>query len=109
MAKRMEEAAAAGEVLRYVGSIDVANKKATVGLGRFPTSHPFAATQYADNIVSFATERYTPRPLVVQGPGAGAAVTAGGVFADILRAASGCLVETRKVRRSFLNLRDITL
>jgi len=89
MAKRMEEAAAAGEVLRYVGSIDVANKKATVGLGRFPTTHPFAATQYADNIVSYATERYTPRPLVVQGPGAGAAVTAGGVFADVLRAGVG--------------------
>lgn len=86
MTARMEKADAAGEVLRYVGSIDVKAKKASVSLSSFPKNHPFAATQYADNIVSFASERYTPRPLVVQGPGAGAAVTAGGVFADVLRA-----------------------
>lgn len=87
MAKRMEEAAAKGEVLRYVGSIDVAGGTAKVGLGSFPKTSPFAATQFADNIVSFSTERYTPRPLVVQGPGAGGPVTAAGVFADVLRAA----------------------
>lgn len=88
MSKRMSEADAKGEVLRYVGKIDMKNKKASVGLLSFPKNHPFAATQYADNIISFNTEWYTPRPLVVQGPGAGAAVTAGGVFADIIRAGS---------------------
>lgn len=86
MAKRMQKASASGNVLRYVGSVDIASGKASVGLMEFPRSHPFAATKWADNIVSFSTERYTPRPLVVQGPGAGAAVTAGGVFADLLRA-----------------------
>lgn len=89
MKKKMDEAEAAGEVLRYVGMVDVKNKKASVGLQRFPKNHPFAATQYADNIISYSTEWYTPRPLVVQGPGAGAAVTAGGVFADLIRAGRG--------------------
>jgi len=88
MAKRMKDANDAGEVLRYVGAIDIPNKKASVGLRSFSKDHPFAATQYADNIVTFSTERYKERPLVVQGAGAGAAVTAGGVFADVLRAAS---------------------
>lgn len=87
MTSRAEAAAARGEVLRYVGSVDVANGTASVGLQSLPLNHPFAATQHADNVIAFATERYTPRPLVVQGPGAGAAVTAAGVFGDILRAA----------------------
>lgn len=87
MAKRMEEASKAGDVLRYVAVVDVPKKKATVGLQRFPKTSAFAGTQFADNIVSFSTERYTPRPLVVQGPGAGGPVTAGGVFGDVLRAA----------------------
>eukprot|EP00747_Dinoflagellata_sp_TGD_P094952 gnl/TRDRNA2_/TRDRNA2_166294_c0_seq1.p1 gnl/TRDRNA2_/TRDRNA2_166294_c0~~gnl/TRDRNA2_/TRDRNA2_166294_c0_seq1.p1 ORF type:complete len:413 (-),score=89.89 gnl/TRDRNA2_/TRDRNA2_166294_c0_seq1:112-1350(-) len=87
MAQKISEAVAKEEVLRYVGSIDVLNGKASVSLRSFPRSHAFAATQHADNVMTFATERYKPRPLVVQGPGAGAAVTAGGIFADILRAA----------------------
>jgi aspartokinase/homoserine dehydrogenase 1 len=41
-----------------------------------------------DNLVRFETRRYTPNPLVVQGPGAGPEVTAGGVFADLLRLAA---------------------
>lgn len=90
MSKRMAEADAKNEVLRYVATIDIKNKKATVGLGSFPKTSPFAATQYADNIVSFSTKWYTPRPLVVQGPGAGGPVTAGGVFADVLKAARRC-------------------
>lgn len=82
MAKKMEEAG--DGVLRYVGTVDVVNKKAYCGLGIYPTTSPFFGTQHADNIVLFDTERYTPRPLVVQGPGAGAAVTAAGVYAQIL-------------------------
>lgn len=77
--------AEAGEnVLRYVGVIDVVNKSARVELRSYPKDHPFAGTQHADNIVTFSTKRYTPRPLVIQGPGAGADVTAAGVFADVL-------------------------
>lgn len=85
----ISEAEKAGEVLRYVGTVDLKAKKASVKLGRFPKTHPFAATQFADNIVAFNTKRYTPRPLVVQGPGAGAAVTAGGIFGDILTVVHG--------------------
>jgi len=88
MATKVKAASENGEVLRYVGVIDLVAKKASVELRPFPKTDPFAGTQFADNIVVFKTARYTPRPLVVQGPGAGAAVTAGGVFADLLRAAA---------------------
>jgi len=83
------EAEAAGEVLRFVGAVDVAAGAASVKLGRYPKDHPFAATQFADNIVAFNTKWYTPRPLVVQGPGAGASVTAAGVFSNIMEVMAG--------------------
>jgi aspartokinase/homoserine dehydrogenase 1 len=44
-----------------------------------------AGLQYADNILIVKSERYHTRPLVIQGPGAGPSVTAGGVFSDLLR------------------------
>jgi aspartokinase/homoserine dehydrogenase 1 len=84
MTKMLDSAEAAGEVLRFVGSIDLKAGKASVKLGRFPKDHPFAGTQFADNIAAFDTKWYNPRPLVVQGPGAGAAVTAAGVFGDVM-------------------------
>jgi len=80
----ISEAEAAGEVLRFVGSVDPGAGAASVKLGRYAKEHPFAATQFADNIVAFDTAWYTPRPLVVQGPGAGAAVTAAGVHGNIV-------------------------
>jgi len=83
MAKRLD--AAAGGVLRYVGTVDVKAKKASVELKAFPADHVFAGTKHADNVVVFNTARYTPQPLVLVGPGAGIPVTAGGVFADLLR------------------------
>jgi len=82
------EAATAGELLRYVGVIDVPAKKCTVELRRYRADHPFGRLQGSDNIVSFHTRRYDTQPLVIQGPGAGAAVTAAGVFADLLRLAA---------------------
>ena len=48
-------------------------------------SHPFCNINLTDNIVQFESNRYSANPLVVQGPGAGPEVTAGGVFSDILR------------------------
>ncbi len=81
------EASAAGEVLRFVGRV-ARDGSATVGLRRYPTTHPFARVQLTDNIVLFRTRRYHENPLVVQGPGAGREVTAAGVFADLLRLAS---------------------
>lgn len=53
---------------------------------RYPVTHPFAtALGGSDNIIMFYTERYGARPLVIQGAGAGAAVTAMGVMSDLLK------------------------
>ena len=72
------------QVLRYVGRIDAAGK-ATVGLTHLEARHAFANIALTDNVVRFATRRYCDNPLIVQGPGAGPEVTAGGVFSDLLR------------------------
>ncbi|CAL5203640.1 unnamed protein product [Lathyrus oleraceus] len=88
ISKRQEEADTAGEVLRYVGVVDVANEKGSVELRRYKKDHPFAQLSGSDNIIAFTTRRYRDQPLIVRGPGAGAQVTAGGVFSDILRLAS---------------------
>jgi aspartokinase/homoserine dehydrogenase 1 len=87
MRARLEEAAAGGQVLRFVGAIDEAGK-ASVSLRPYPASHAFARIEGTDNIVAFRTARYSARPLIVQGPGAGRDVTAAGVFADLLRLSS---------------------
>jgi len=84
MLTRLEAARTRGHVLRYVGSVSV-DGKAEVGLVELPKSHPFANIALTDNIVRFQTARYDQNPLIVQGPGAGPAVTAAGVFADLLR------------------------
>ncbi|XP_073140672.1 bifunctional aspartokinase/homoserine dehydrogenase, chloroplastic-like [Henckelia pumila] len=88
LAKQRQEAEDAGEVLRYVGVVDVVNQKGTVELRRYKKEHPFAQLSGSDNIIAFSTQRYAKQPLIVRGPGAGAEVTAGGVFSDILRLAS---------------------
>ncbi|XP_075520220.1 bifunctional aspartokinase/homoserine dehydrogenase, chloroplastic-like [Primulina tabacum] len=88
LAKQRQEAEDAGEVLRYVGVVDVVNRKGTVELRRYKKEHAFAQLSGSDNIIAFSTQRYAKQPLIVRGPGAGAEVTAGGVFSDILRLAS---------------------
>ncbi|XP_020548244.1 bifunctional aspartokinase/homoserine dehydrogenase, chloroplastic isoform X2 [Sesamum indicum] len=88
LAKQRQEAEASGEVLRYVGVVDVVKQKGTVELRRYKKEHPFAQLSGSDNIIAFSTQRYEKQPLIVRGPGAGAEVTAGGVFSDILRLAS---------------------
>ncbi|MDH3588798.1 MAG: bifunctional aspartate kinase/homoserine dehydrogenase I, partial [Gammaproteobacteria bacterium] len=80
------DAEQAGEVLRYIGRLE-ADGRASVGLESVPRDHAFAHINLTDNIVQFETARYCENPLIVQGPGAGPAVTAGGVFADLLRLA----------------------
>ena len=62
--------------------------KASVGLQHIDPNHDFYHLYGKDNIVLFFTDRYPEQPLVVKGAGAGAEVTASGVFADIIRAAS---------------------
>jgi aspartokinase/homoserine dehydrogenase 1 len=80
------QAQAGGKKLRYVGRLD-ASGEAKVGLEAVDADHPFSNIALTDNIVQFETERYSANPLVIQGPGAGPEVTAGGVFSDLLRLA----------------------
>jgi bifunctional aspartokinase / homoserine dehydrogenase 1 len=84
MAARLVAARNKNQVLRYVGRID-ADGHATVGLMRLDADHAFANIALTDNVVRYATRRYCDNPLIVQGPGAGPEVTAGGVFSDLLR------------------------
>jgi bifunctional aspartokinase / homoserine dehydrogenase 1 len=84
MLKRYQAAKQAGKVLRFVGRI-TAQGEATVGVVELDAKHAFANIALTDNVVRFATARYNNNPLIVQGPGAGPEVTAGGVFADLLR------------------------
>ncbi len=83
----LEDARGRDERLRFVGSVD-RDGRATVRLQSVPASHPLARLHLTDNLVQFQTSRYQPNPLIVQGPGAGPEVTAGGIFADILRLAA---------------------
>lgn len=76
------------KVLSYVGVVDMVNENGMVELRRYKREHPFAQLSGSDNIIAFTTTRYNKQPLIVRGPGAGAEVTAGGVFSDILRLAS---------------------
>ncbi len=62
--------------------------KAKIGLGEFGPEHPFYNIAGSDNIVLFTTERYKAQPLIIQGAGAGAEVTAAGVFAEIIKIAN---------------------
>ena len=84
MAALLAGAKSKHQVLRYVGRIEACGK-ATVGLTHLDAKHAFANIALTDNVVRFATRRYCDNPLIVQGPGAGPEVTAGGVFADLLR------------------------
>ncbi len=87
LADRLAAARARGKVLRYTGRLNAAGE-AAVGLQEFDARHVFANIALTDNVVRFATRRYCNNPLIIQGPGAGPEVTAGGVFADLLRLAA---------------------
>ena len=78
------KAARENKVLRYIGKLE--NGKASISLNMIDNTHPFYSLSGSDNIISFTTERYKYNPLVVKGPGAGAEVTAAGVFADLINA-----------------------
>lgn len=77
-----QEAAKSNKVLRYIGKLE--DGKVSITLQMVDDTHPFYMLSGSDNIISFTTDRYKERPLVVKGPGAGAEVTAAGVFADII-------------------------
>ncbi len=79
----LEEAVAKGEKLRFMATLE--NGKAKVGLNSLPNSHPFSSLSGSDNMILMTTDRYHDRPMIIRGPGAGADVTAAGVFADVIR------------------------
>jgi aspartokinase/homoserine dehydrogenase 1 len=83
VAARVAAARRRGAVLRYVGILE--HGRAQAGLKELPLDHPVASAKGSDNLIAFTTKRYRLTPLVVQGPGAGADVTAMGVFSDILK------------------------
>ena len=90
--KLVEEAMQAGKKLKFVASYHHSPSgdggKASVGLQHIDPQHDFYHLYGKDNAVLFYTNRYSEQPLVVKGAGAGAEVTASGVFADIIRAAA---------------------
>lgn len=79
------EAANEMKKLKFVATYE--NGKASVGLQHVDPQHDFYHLYGKDNIILFYTHRYVEQPLVVKGAGAGAEVTASGVFADIIRSA----------------------
>ena len=80
---KRKNAEAKGNVLRYIASLRNGNAK--ISLREVNRDHPFYSLSESDNIFALYTKHYKDRPIVVKGPGAGADVTAAGVFADILR------------------------
>ncbi len=71
-----------GRVLRFVATLD--HGKVEVGLREVDPAHPFYHLEGSNNVISITTERYREYPMVIKGYGAGAEVTAAGVFADII-------------------------
>jgi aspartokinase/homoserine dehydrogenase 1 len=81
--KIRREAELKNEKLRYMAILQ--GDEVTIKLGSVNDQHPFYSLSGSDNIILLTTERYNERPMVIRGPGAGADVTAAGVFADIIR------------------------
>ena len=84
---RIDAAKIEGKVLRYVGSLQ--NGKCKVGVQAVAESEPLASVRDGENVLVLNTQYYDPKPLILRGYGAGAAVTAAGVFGDILRTIRG--------------------
>jgi bifunctional aspartokinase / homoserine dehydrogenase 1 len=78
----IKRANADGKVLRFIGTTE--NGKATISIQAVASNNPFYNLEGSDNMFVITTERYKERPIVIKGPGAGAEVTAAGVFGDVL-------------------------
>lgn len=87
MEQLVSKAIAEHKKIGYVGTINE-HGKVHVAIESFSQEHPFSRLQGSDNMLVFYTKRYHQQPLVIQGPGAGAEVTAAGIFADLLRLVS---------------------
>ena len=81
--KLLEEAHVKGARLKYIAQLD--GNKASVGLQHILPDHDFYNLEGSDNIILFYSNRYNEQPLIVKGAGAGAEVTAAGIFGDIIR------------------------
>jgi len=81
--KKLHEASTSGKVLRYIGVYE--KGKASISINYVGPEHPFYSMQGSDNIISITTNRYKKTPLIIKGTGAGAAVTAAGLLADIFK------------------------
>ena len=79
----LQKAQSEGKKLRFMASLE--NGKAKVGLNALDSNHPFYSLKGSDNMILLTTERYHDFPMIIRGPGAGADVTAAGVFADVIR------------------------
>ncbi len=82
MADKIQEADKQGKVLRYVATLE--NGSASISLKPVGIDHLFYSLSGSDNIIAFSSDRYQEKPLLIRGPGAGAEVTAAGVFADLI-------------------------
>jgi aspartokinase/homoserine dehydrogenase 1 len=81
--KLLAEAKSKDSRIKFVAKFD--EGKASVGLQFIPKESPFYNLEGKDNIVEFYTDRYVDQPLIIKGAGAGASVTASGIFADVIR------------------------
>lgn len=79
----LKDANAKNSRLKFVATFE--NGIASIGLEFIPQESPFYNLEGKDNIVQFYTDRYVEQPLLIKGAGAGAAVTASGIFADVVR------------------------
>lgn len=89
MRERYADACKRGEKLRFIARLE--NGRARVGLESLPADHPLAGGAGTDNTVAIWSDRYRRQPLVIQGPGAGADVTAAGLLDDALQIAESAL------------------
>jgi len=83
--RRFQDAREGHSRLRFIATLDRQGRKARIGLRAVDSASPFYALEGSDNMIVFTSARYRDRPLVVRGPGAGADVTAAGVFAEVLK------------------------
>jgi aspartokinase/homoserine dehydrogenase 1 len=84
LSERIRQQAASGRVLRYLASVEVARGTVQVAPRWVEASHPAAQLRGSESLVTYTTRRYADLPMRIQGPGAGAAVTAAGVLSDLL-------------------------
>ena len=80
------DAASKNEHFRFVAKLE--NGNVEVGLQKVNSTHPFYSLEGSNNVILLTTERYKEYPMVIKGYGAGAEVTAAGVFADIISIAN---------------------